>query len=234
SDNLELEIRRMMLEEKKQETAERIKDKAKQAHIAELGTMVPGDIPSSKMLADAKEFGTEHLVKDPKQGLRDFAKTLPADSPEAAGVQQQLGGPVRVFAGLPAQRQALDAKTQQEQYIASLPAGPLKDAAMFRLRTGSAEPAGVIKAENPPPPKPEAVPMMRQSSRGDGPPERMVDGKWVPWTADVPANAHWLTTTPPADHSAADATRAATESNKVQVAREHGYTEHSKASTKVS
>jgi hypothetical protein len=65
---------------------------------------------------------------------------------------QQLAAnkiPVR-FVGSPAQRDAADKERRTEEYVKSLPEGPLKDAALFRLRTGGAEPAGILKAPDKP------------------------------------------------------------------------------------
>ena len=43
---------------------------------------------------------------------------------------------------------------ERKATVAAMPDGPLKQAAVFRLATGSTEPAGIIKAENPATAKP--------------------------------------------------------------------------------
>lgn len=138
----------------------KIAEDVKKADDARYAKQVAGKQIGDVFTPDMARLGIKTGNED------DFAPQQPQQFVDGAGAKTQgttpLAGvmqdqpatqdlvrnnvPIR-FVGSPAQREAATKTADQEKYIASLPAGPLKDAALFRLRTGGTEPVGVLKGQ---------------------------------------------------------------------------------------
>lgn len=242
SDELELAMKRDELKSRQEDRVSSRAEKSLEAdqkrheklvadHMKKRDQLVPGDFVPPELDKEAAALGIplgKTVSSTANIASGSAAPQLPGRVENPLGSGAEVGSPqapaalpgaqppialriASMYAGNPAQRQALDTKKQQEAYIAQLPDGPLKDAATFRLRTGSAEPAGVLKAE---------APVANKPIYGLG-----KTGK-VEQIGEMPANAVLRNEPTMPDHSGADATRNATEANRVQQAREHGYAEH--------
>lgn len=193
------------IHERENKDAETALQKQKDEHQKQLNDMLPGDVMSADMKAnDIKYNGGQNIV-NPKQGLVNFMRTMPSDSPAQAGVAAQTQGPM-TFIGNRVDRvkAAQDAKIKDisDQMAKAEPGSPefIRAATAYEMASGKSLPAGLIKVPAAPI---ETQAMMKQNPRGNGPPQRMVDGQWVDWTTDVPKNAHWETQAAPADPNAA-------------------------------
>jgi hypothetical protein len=168
-DEADLETRRQDLQDRKEsrdalriDREATLAEKAKAAedarYVKQAAGMKPGDVPTPDMMQRSLKTGNEDDFVNPPQEFVDEAGVKSQGVPAMSGVTQEMPTmqqlaankiPVR-FVGSPAQRDVADKERRTEEYIRSLPEGPLKDAALFRLRTGGAEPAGILKAPDKP------------------------------------------------------------------------------------
>lgn len=134
--------------------AQKAKDAEANQYAKQVAGKKPGDVFTPDMAKLSIKTGNEDdfAPQQPQQFTDETGATTQGTTP-LAGVMQNQPTPTDLvrnnipirFVGSPAQRDAATKEAEQEKYIASLPAGPLKDAATFRLRTGGTEPAGVLK-----------------------------------------------------------------------------------------
>lgn len=148
------EDRKLAEQDKKEAQKDKIATAKQQRYEKIAGGMLPGDVVTPDIAQMAVETGNQGDVANPPQQFTDEQGKVTEGTPAMAGVMAQpptvpdLAAnkiPLR-FMGSPAQRQAEVKKKETEAYVNSLPAGPLKDAALFRLRTGGTEPANILKA----------------------------------------------------------------------------------------
>lgn len=110
-----------------------------------MSNMVPGDIPDAEMLKHADELGIGGTAF-PKP-----AASLPGVAAVPVGREQvgltPLAEAPRPFAGSAKQRQDVTDEKRQEDYINTLPEGPVRTAALYELKTKKTMPAVAAKSE---------------------------------------------------------------------------------------
>ncbi len=178
------------LQEKKTEALAKIEDKEKANTIADVHGMVMGDIPDPDLIARARKY---HIPLKTVTSPAD----VPATPPPAPGIIQSMGGPTPAvpppsplpirFGGTPVEQGVAKQKSEQDAYIASLPEGPLKEAALYKAKTGENAPAAALKPAGV---VNDAPVMTREQALAAG---------------RVPSNAKIIEPLQPKDTSAADA-----------------------------
>lgn len=175
---------------------EKAKDAEANQYAKQVAGKQPGDVFTPDMAKRAIETGnSDDFAPQEPQRFTDETGAVTQGTTPLAGVMQSEPTaqdlvankiPVR-FMGSPAQRQADVKKRETETYIASLPDGPLKDAATFRLRTGGQEPAAILK---PPAEETQDVVFVSQDRKSFS---RMEPGKGlVPTTGPFKKGTHFV------------------------------------------
>lgn len=192
----EISLGQAALQEKRDEAAERIREKERAETERDVAGLAVGDIPDADLIARAKK----HHVPI-RTTLMDAGGTVP---PQFGQTATDTTGQVR-FAGTPkqadeaAKAQKIDAIVKQ---ISGLdPSSPQfrQLATEYEMVAGKQIPAtltGKTAAT-------DAEAVFRQNPR-TGTVERLQNGQWSPWGGDVPKGAHFMTEPPPKDTSAAD------------------------------
>jgi hypothetical protein len=188
------------LAEKRQEHQDKLDEQERKDTLADVGAMGIGDVPSADLLARAKKHHID---------LRTTTSGGPVENP----IPQTFGQtatdlespkPVTRFGGNNAQIKEAAQKKQAQDFIASLPDADPRKAELKQAfeaeAAGLKVPPGYFAKQG----SGDGEAVMQQNTR-TGAIERLIDGKWVPWTTDVPKGAHWMTDAAPKDTSARDA-----------------------------
>lgn len=152
--------------DRKELQKDKIAERKRVGYEKTVAGMKPGDTLTPDMTSVAMETGNASDLMNPKQGLRDFADTLPPGSPLRAGVVAQTGTPsteemVKTqtplrFVGSPAQRDVADKQTRIRGLVSKMgvqkPGSPewLQTAAEIET-SGGTLPAATLKLMEPHP-----------------------------------------------------------------------------------
>lgn len=224
------------LAEKRAEFADTQKEKRKSSFEKSVSTMVPGDIPSPDMVAQAKEFGMGHLFPEalptapesmpgiaavplPQGPQPNGLPPMPDAAPEAGIAPTRTGEVVNPasqqggfrFVGTPVQRKESDDDKAALAFAQTLPDGsPERQALEFFVKTGKTPPAGMFKTPAAGHTRLIFDPLKRTYTDASGAP-----------VTDIPDGAVVDRAAEPRDTSASDARNDA----HVQTTKEHAYTE---------
>lgn len=142
----ELDIRHTEAEQRAEQFKEAQKDKKAVRTQKSVDSMVKGDIVSPDLIAAAQEHGIRLPTSAmPPPALPDTRSMqtgqpiVPQDAPPMIAEPQP-----QVYGGGKAETLKAEEDAKQEAYINSLPDGPLKQAAMYELRTNRNIPAGAL------------------------------------------------------------------------------------------
>lgn len=228
----EIALGQAALQEKRDAHAADLKEKERKDTLSDIANLVPGDIPDADLIARAKTHGiplrTEPAAPSAPESMPGIA-AVPFGQVQTGITPTRVGAVVRPeagptagirFAGSPKQAEEVAQRARAKAFIDAMPDDDprkqeLKQAFEAEV-AGLKVPPGYFSKTGAA--GEEAV--MRQNPR-TGTVERMIDGKWTPWTSDVPKGAHWMTEPAPKDMTARDIAKG----NQLQVAREHAYTE---------
>lgn len=193
SDKLDLEVRRAELAERQKMDEQTLKDKRIESHLRKRENLAPGDIPSSDMIHEADELGIP---------LRLGAAPSVGQIPAGTETPQLPGGAVRLGGAQPAQDVTNPAarpylgtqKQEQSDKLAKIlensdPNSPefRRAAIEYEVVTGRSLPAAAFGAGA----AQGTEPIARQDPKRNVV-QRLVDGKWVDVTGDLPKGTHFL------------------------------------------
>ncbi len=214
--------------------AENIKTKQIGDVEKQLGNMQPGDYPDSQLIANMDRLGMGANAPKPALGQQSMPGIVAPSAPQVAGIrvapqpneppaQMGLTGSsdpaVRPYIGSPKQREAIDQKQKQQQFIDALPDGdPRKDEirqALGAEATGLHVPPGFFSKQA----GDGTEEVYRQNPR-DGTIEKV---------GTVPKGAHFMTEPAPKDTSVGDALKADRQDRDLRGAKEKAYTEFNNA-----
>lgn len=205
---------------KARDDAETAKKNATAEHDKTLANMVPGDIMTPDMVAADKLVSGGQNVQDPKQGLKNFMSTLPAGSPEQAGVAAQTQGPM-TFVGNRQDRDKIAAQKELDNYILRLAPDSISRKVAEAKRSGVNLTAADLKLENPA----DDQESVFTYNPVNGEVRDSSTGKTV---TSVPKGAKIERLAEPKDHSASNSAAEDRRNNKLLQTQQHAYDELNK------
>lgn len=233
------EDRKAGLKLRQDEANAKADDRERSIAIQERADMLPGDIPSAEQVARFKQLRVPFKVGTPIMDAQMPEAPAGIISPDVVpnepvrpqGTPTTPVGPMMAgrFEGDPKQRLEEQRKADIKQKISMLPAGSPQRMVLENELLGAPSPAGMFQIKG----APEGV--FRQHP-DTGAFERLVpdaQGKpsWEPWAGDVPDGAHILAAKVPVDRSVANAINADRDERRLDVNKEHAYSEFTKMGT---
>lgn len=216
----EISLGQAALEEKRNEAAEKVREKERAETERDIAGMAPGDIPDADLVSRAKKH---HIPMRTEQALPEpIPQQFGQTATDVTGAVRYLGSPQQAIEA--AKQKKIDGIVNQIKDLDPTSPQFKQLAAQYEMVAGKSLPAAFLNGA-----KTGSEAVMRQHPT-NGNVERLIDGHWTAWDHDVPTGAHWMTVP---DHSASDAARAAAGANQLQTTKEHAYAELGKWATPI-